>query len=270
MDALDAVTRHDDPDALVTGEAVTLDLPMASVPLRMVSVLIDVVVTVIALTIVAVLVAIASVEIDDALAQALTIALTAALLVGVPTTVETLTRGQSLGKRVMGLRVVRDDAGPITFQHAFVRALLGVVEIYAFSGTPALITAALHPRGKRLGDLAAGTYVVRDRVSWQPTPPPGMPPHLAPWANACDLRPLDPALTLAIRQFLERRHTLAPGTAEVVGRRLVERALAHVQPAPPPGFPPEAVLAAVLAERRRRDVDRLARQDAVRRRLTGR
>lgn len=263
-------TRADDPDALVTGEAVALDLPMASLPLRMVASLIDVVLTVVALVAFSVLAALASLDLDTALAEALAIVLVAAALVAVPTTVETLTRGQSLGKRVMGLRVVRDDAGAISFQHAFVRALLGVVEIYALSGTPALLTAALHPRGKRLGDLAAGTYVVRDRVSWTPGPAPTMPPALAAWAAGCDLRPMRPELGLAIRRFLDRAPTLSPAAAAMLEQRLLADALTHVHPAPPPGAPGDAVLAALLAERRRRSAEQLARQDAARRRLTTR
>ena len=89
---------------------------------------------------------------------------TVAVFVVVPTTLETLTRGQSLGKLALGLRTVRDDAGPISFQHAFVRALVGVVEIWVFTGVPAFFCALVTPRGKRLGDFAAGTYVVRERV----------------------------------------------------------------------------------------------------------
>ena len=53
---------------------------------------------------------------------------------------ETLTRGRSLGKLALGLRTVRDDAGPITFHHALVRALIGFVEIYVFSGIPAFFS----------------------------------------------------------------------------------------------------------------------------------
>ena len=97
----------------------------------------------------------------------------------VPTTVETLSRGRSLGKLACGLRTVRDDAGPISFQHAFVRALIGFVEIYAFTGAPAFFSALLSTKGKRLGDHAAGTYVVRERVRLHLAPPALLPPHLA-------------------------------------------------------------------------------------------
>ena len=107
-----------------------------------------------------------------------------------PTTVETLSRGKSLGKWAFGLRTVRDDAGPISFQHAFVRALVGFVEIYATGGGAAFFSALLSSRGKRLGDYAAGTYVVRERIKLRLEPPPLMPPELAPWARAADVAAL--------------------------------------------------------------------------------
>lgn len=255
---------------VVTGEAVVLDLPPASMPLRAVGTLVDLVVSTLALIALLLLVVLTSSLLDDALGQAVAILATAAVLIGLPTTVETLTRGRSLGKLLTGLRVVREDGGTISFQHAFVRALVGVVEIYALSGTPAAIAASLDGRGRRLGDHAAGTYVVRDRVSWAPSPPPAMPPGMGAWAQSIDLRPLPADLALAMRHYVERGHTLVPATAQLVGERLLGSLGEHVAPPPPPGSPPVVVLAAVLAERNTRERARLARQDELRRRLTGR
>src|SRR5919112_957635 len=90
--------------------------------------------------------------------RVLTIAL---VFVVVPTTVETLTRGRSLGKVAAGIRIVRDDGGPVRFRHALIRALAGVGEIWLTLGAVALITSMLNDRGKRVGDLLAGTYAVR-------------------------------------------------------------------------------------------------------------
>ena len=75
----------------------------------------------------------ASLELDTALAQALAILLVAGLLVGLPTTVETLTRGRSLGKRVMGLRVVRDDAG-VERDREILYAMAGASAAYGYGG----------------------------------------------------------------------------------------------------------------------------------------
>ena len=87
-------------------------------------------------------------------------------------------------EKLVGLRTVRDDAGPITFRHAMARGLVGVVEIYLFQGIPALIAALVTLKSKRLGDIAAGTYVIRERVAVRIPPPVAMPRELAAWAAA--------------------------------------------------------------------------------------
>ncbi|MFC6345410.1 RDD family protein, partial [Nocardioides hankookensis] len=151
-------------DDLVTGEAVALDLPPASLGTRIASGLIDVVATFCLLIGLVLALVIAVLQADAALIAVASLGAVIVSLVVFPTTFETLTRGKSLGKLALGLRSVPDDAGPISFQHAFVRALVGVVEIYVFFGAPAFFSALVSARGKRLGDYAAGTYVVRDRV----------------------------------------------------------------------------------------------------------
>lgn len=255
-------------DDLVTGEAVALDLPPASLGVRMASGLIDVALTIAAFIVVLIVFAIASIDTDPALAQASVIAVTLLVLVVAPTAVETLTHGRSVGKLALGLRTVRDDAGPISFQHALVRTLIGVVEIYLFLGVPAFFSMLLSPRGRRLGDYAAGTYVVRTRVLLSLPLPPAVPHHLAGWAARADIASLPTGLALACRQYLGRAASLDPVSRATVGARLAEEVSAHVAPPPPPGTRPEDFLAAVVASRRERDLARLQRQAAQRHRLT--
>src|SRR3546814_5251935 len=100
-----------------------------------------------------------------------------------PTTVETVTRGRSLGKRAVGGRIVRADGGAIGFRHAFLRALLGVLELWFTLGSLAALVGAFTPRAQRLGDLLAGTYSERTRTRPLPAPAPGIPPALAGWAQ---------------------------------------------------------------------------------------
>ena len=135
-----------------------------------------------------------------------------------PTTVETLTRGKSPGKLALGLRVVRDDGGTVTAQQSFVRALIGIAEIYVLIGGPAFFSCLVSSRGKRIGDYAAGTYVVRDRVRLSLPPPPPMPPALAAWAAPADLRTPPVGLALATRQYLARLPTLDPASRRAPGR----------------------------------------------------
>jgi uncharacterized RDD family membrane protein YckC len=213
---------------------------------------------------------IAALQADEALLQVAMLAAVIVSFVGFPTALETLTGGRSLGKLAFGLRTVRDDAGPISFQHAFVRALVGVVEIYVFLGGPAFFSALVSARGKRLGDFAAGTYVVRERVKLQLAAPAPMPPQLAHWAADADLASLPTGLALAVRQFLGRLPQIDPASRASIGGRLAAAVEEYVAPAPPPGTPPEVFLAAVVAARRERDAARLARQADLRRRLTHR
>lgn len=255
-------------DDLVTGEAVALDLPPAGLASRIASGLIDVVVTVLLLVGVVLLLTVAALDTDEALLWVAFVGSMILAFLVFPTTVETLTRGKTLGKYALGLRVVRDDAGPISFQHAFVRALIGIVEIYLFSGAPAFFSALLSSRGKRLGDFAAGTYVVRERVRLRLAAPPPMPPPLAAWAAGADMASLPTGLALAVRQFLGRLPQIDPAARAALGGRLATEVSAYVAPPPPPGTPPEAFLAAVVASRRERDAARLAREADLRARLT--
>ena len=178
-------------DLVVTGEAVALELPVASVGVRALSGFLDVALAMI--LVVGGILAIAAVSplLDEALLGVAMILLTAGVLVGLPAATEALTRGRTVGKLVTGLRTVRRDGGAITFRHAFIRSLLGVVEVYLLWGVPALFSAIFSPRGQRVGDLVAGTYVVRDRFGLALPPPLPCPPPLLAWAH--DRRPRRPA-----------------------------------------------------------------------------
>jgi uncharacterized RDD family membrane protein YckC len=257
-------------DDLVTGEAVALDLPPAGLAIRFASALIDVLVTVVVLFIVLLVMAVAAIPGGESLQWVAYVGSLIAVFLVYPTTLETLTRGRSLGKLATGLRTVRDDGGPITATHALVRSLVGVVEIYAFTGMPALISAMLSHKGKRLGDYAAGTYVVRDRVRLVLPNPTLMPPHLARWAATADISSLPVGLALGVRQYLGRVHEITPQSRAILGKQLATQVHAYVAPPPPAGTLPEDFLAAVIASRRDRDLARLQREDQLRRRLTAR
>ncbi|MBE1876352.1 RDD family protein [Myceligenerans pegani] len=248
-------------DGIVIGEGVLLDARPAGFISRTLAVLLDL----IALFVVIVLLLVLAVPWltdqflrGEAGFDALLITnvlVTITVMVGVPTTVETLTRGRSLGKLAAGIRVVRDDGGPIRFRHAFVRALVGIFELWLTVGFLAVITSLINRRGKRLGDLAAGSYVVRVRGGHPPSAPVVMPPELATWADTTDMRRLPDGLALAARQFLGRAHKLAPQSRLRVADDLAGRVEPYVAPGPPAGTHPEAFLHAVLAERRLREED---------------
>lgn len=98
---------------LVTGEAVALELRPARLPSRALAVLLDLAVAVAVYVAVTIALMVATASLDVAAQTALSIATFVLVLVGGPIAVETLSHGRSLGKMACGLRVVRDDGGPI-------------------------------------------------------------------------------------------------------------------------------------------------------------
>jgi uncharacterized RDD family membrane protein YckC len=262
--------RTGGPTGIVTGEAVALDLQPATFASRSVSGVLDLVVQWVGLIVVVMVVSRVTADLDDAAAAALGLVSVVAVIVGYPLVMETLTRGRTLGKMAMGLRTVRDDGGPIRFRQALVRALLEVVEVWLLVGSPALICSLISARGKRLGDLLAGTYVVRERGAASRSLPPQMPWHLAGWAQSADIGRIPDALAISVRQFLGRAGSMHLEARRAMAFALAAELASYVAPPAPVSTHPEDFLSAVLAERRRRDEIRLAREAALLARLTGR
>lgn len=131
---------------VVTGDAVVLDVQIAQLPVRAVSAVIDITIIFIGYILGLMLWATALTQFDEALTTAFLIIFTVLALVGYPLVWETATRGRSVGKIVMGLRVVSDDGGPERFRQALFRALASVVEIWMLLGSPAVICSMLSPK----------------------------------------------------------------------------------------------------------------------------
>jgi len=254
---------------VVTGEAVQLDLRAATFASRAISGVLDLAVQGVVLVALLVVSSRLADGVDAAASAALTLTLVVLVAVGLPTGIETLTRGRTLGKLALGLRTVRDDAGPIRLRHALIRALVGFVEIWLLLGAPALICSLASPTGKRLGDLVAGTYVVRERGAVKAAPMAELPPQLRGWAGNADIGRLPDGMALSVRQFLGRAPSLHPQSRAALGLQLARSVAPYVAPPPPAGTHPETFLAALLVERRHRDTRRLAREQAARERLAG-
>src|SRR5215469_3545634 len=204
--------------------------------------------------------AIADPNMNAAALAALIITMLAAVLVGYPVAFETLSRGRTLGKLALGLRVVADDGGPVRFRQALVRGLAGVIECWALIGVPALITSMLSVRGKRLGDVFAGTFVLRERAPRAPVMPYPVPvePTLVSWAASLDLSGLPDPLAAAAASYLSRATHMNVQSRDRLGWQLAASIEVRVSPPPPPGLPPVTYLATVLAERRNRELARLS------------
>ncbi|OBB85295.1 hypothetical protein A5760_07685 [Mycobacterium colombiense] len=241
---------------VVTGDAVVLDVQIAQLPVRTLSALIDIGVMVIGYLLGLMLWAATLTQFDTALTNAILLIFTVLVIVGYPLVLETATRGRSVGKIAMGLRVVSDDGGPERFRQALFRALAALVEIWMLFGSPAVICSILSPKAKRIGDIFAGTVVVNERGP-RLGPPPMMPPALAWWASSLQLSGLSAGQAEVARQFLSRATQLDRQLRLQMGYRIAGDVVARIAPPPPPGAPPELVLAAVLAERHRRELARL-------------
>jgi uncharacterized RDD family membrane protein YckC len=242
---------------LVTGEAVQLEMRLAKLASRGLALALDLLVQLALLFAGVLVLSGTALFVDDALATAIGLVFYVLVILGYPVAFETFTRGRSLGKMAVGLRVVREDGGPERFRQAFVRGLLGVVEIWLTFGTVALIASLASAKGRRIGDYLAGTVVVHERVPVRAAPVATMPPQLAGWAQQLDLSRVPDDLALAARQFLARAPELSPQVREEMGTSLARALAAVTAPPPPPGVPAWAFLSAVLAERRRRELVRL-------------
>jgi uncharacterized RDD family membrane protein YckC len=243
--------------ALVTGDAVVLGLQPARLPSRALALVIDLAVVWAAYLLVSIGLAVATASLDEAAVMAVSIATFLLVLVGAPIAVETLSHGRSLGKLACGLRVVRDDGGPIRFRHALVRGAMGVVEILLSLGVIACIASLVSARGRRIGDVFAGTLVVRERVPSgraMVVPPP--PPWLVGRFAELDLSGVPDDLWLAIRQYLTRMRQLDPGVSWSMAERLAGDLAARTGAPAPERVPPAAYLAAVMNERQARDARR--------------
>ena len=243
-------------EQVVTGDAVVLDVQIAQLPVRALSALIDIAVIFVGYIAGVMLWASTLSQFDPALSGAVLIIFTVLTIVGYPLIFESATRGRTLGKMALGLRVVSDDGSPERFRQALFRALASVIEIWTFFGGPAVICSLLSSKGKRIGDVFAGTVVVSERGPKLP-PPPVMPPSLAWWASSLQLSGLGPEQAELARQFLSRAPQLDPQIRDQMAHRIAGEVVARVSPPPPPGVPPQYVLAAVLAERHRRELERL-------------
>ncbi len=201
---------------------------------------------------------------DSAVGAVISIVALLIAMLGYPVALETLTRGRTLGKLIFGLRVVRDDGGPVAFRQAMTRSLVGLaVEWPGLIGAPltwlvTIWTMIASPQSKRLGDHVAGTIVIHERTpaawGWVPT----MPPELAAWAATLDLTGLDDDLALGARNFLARNRSIREPARSALGQRLVREVAVAINPPPPPGTPAWKYLAAVHAERHRRATRQLA------------
>ena len=242
-----------DPESVLTGEAVALDLRPTPFALRAAGTIIDWVVYLggYAVIVMVLFTLAGSSGAEDAVFGILAVVALVGCLVVVPVTVETLSRGKSLGRLAVGARIVRDDGGAIGFRHAAIRALVGFFEIFLLAGGLAALVGLFSARTKRLGDLVAGTYSQYERVTRTPAPMFGVPAALTDWARIADVARMPDALSRRVAQFLAQAPHLTPDRRRYQAVQLSGEVSRFVSPLP--SVDPELFLAGVAVVRRERE-----------------
>ena len=173
---------------------------------------------------------------------------------------EMLWNGQSPGKRWAGLRVIRTDGTPITLAESIVRNLVRIVDFLPAYYGVGVVTMFVNGQSRRLGDLAAGTLVVRDRAavtleSLAARPAAPLAPALPSAADPASPSPTSPATGWPVKRltshdlemaedFLRRRAQLSNRAA--LAQRIVQALLKQMNV--PPGPMDERQAESVIAE----------------------
>lgn len=238
-------------EEVLTGEAVALDVQPVGYFLSALGALIDMVTGILLLLLFwFTLIWVFGLDVLT-VGPALIIASLAVVMVVIPTAVETVTRGRSLGRLIVGSRIVRMDGGAAGFRHAFIRALTGVLELWFTLGAIAGVVGAFTPRAQRLGDLLAGTYAERTRAPQLPPPVDPVPPQLAEWAAVADVARLPDRIARRASQFVRGAAGLEPAARVRTAATLAAEVRPYVSPVP--AADPETLLRAVVALRRDRE-----------------
>jgi uncharacterized RDD family membrane protein YckC len=244
--------QYEERTRIATPEGVELELVLAGLASRFIAELID---DVLILLLIGALIAVAAIAGGTGGFILLAVAVGGLLLISVAFHVafEVLASGRTPGKRWNGLRVVMDGGEPVGLRASAVRNLLRLLEGPPLWYVPAIVSILATRRNQRLGDLAAGTLVVREPLS---RPARRRRRDTA----AAELDALSPGLVLAdwdvsaitqeelaaVRTFLARRSSFTPAARRGLARDLADRLGAKVA-GQPPGISAEALLEGIAA-----------------------
>lgn len=242
---------------IVTGDAVLLDLRPARLPTRLLADLIDIFAIVMLswgwgyLTV--------QFAGSDAATRAVGLAGYILVSFGYLIGFETLTRGRTPGAYAMGLQAVRTDGGTIRFRHALLRGLaFWLIDYSVYTGfLLGTAVSIVDPDSRRVGDLMAGTLVIRVRAPRATRALPEMPPDLQEWAGRLEMSRVTDEQIAAARYALQRKDSMRKDhRARLIGS-LAWQIGQRISPNPPADVSPENFLTAVLAESRRRATEKV-------------
>jgi len=243
---------------MVTPEAVALEFQTANVGSRILAYVIDMAVVIAGifagLFAVALLGQATDLVVPDWVAITIVLVLLPSWWLGYFIAFETLWRGRTLGKAALGLRVVTTEGAPVRFRHAAIRALLGLVDFAIASGFFAVVFILLTRDNQRLGDLVAGTLVLRERSGLAAPAPVSFaaPAGLEAYTATLDTSRLTIEEYQAVRTYLLRAASLPPGPRAALALQLADPLVARLRPPPPAGITPEQFLRCVGAAHQQR------------------
>ena len=233
---------------LITPEAVVLELRTAALGSRSLAKLLDLLIIAAGVGILLFVAVLAGA--GGTLIVVLISVLSFLALFGYPALWESLWRGRTPGKATLGLRVVTDEGAPIGPRHAIIRAVLSPVDLVA--GAESML---LSSRDRRLGDLVAGTVVLRDKTVAAVGPPFWFspPPGWEAYAGSLDTAGLTSTEQAVVRSFLLRWREFDGPSRLRLAAGLAGPLVPRLGPIPPPWLPPDLYLLCVAAARQRRD-----------------
>lgn len=232
--------QHGDFLTITTPEGVQVDLALAGIGSRFLATMLDVLILA---TVALVGAVVAGVLFEGGILVLVLSVGGFLLLFGYDVLFEVRAQGRTPGKRATGLRVVRDTGAPVTFLTSAIRNVLRPIDFLPAVYGIAMITIFVTRHNQRLGDLAAGTLVVRERTA-APAPDP---PVAGERAYGWDTSGVTAEDLAVVRAFLARRATLNPGARAGLASELADRLRTKVAGAP--DEPPEAFLEALVAAR---------------------
>ncbi len=167
---------------------------------------------------------------------------------------ETMASGRTPGKRWTGLRVVRMGGGPVGFVASAVRNLLRIVDALPAFYLVGMLSVLFTKNNQRLGDLAAGTIVVRERkqVRALPRPAPAPSRQVAENMALWDTSAVSTEEMATVRRFLERRATLTRESRDRLAMEFATR-LGPKVVGPPKQWDPEDFLEYLVATKAARE-----------------
>lgn len=241
-------------EGIVTPEAVVLELETAGVASRVFAGMIDLLVQLGILLAGAMVMAMLHLDADSS--RLVVILLFSAVIMGYPLISETVMRGRTLGKRAMGLRAVTIEGAPIRLRHAMLRMMGGLVDRYlpplGVTGTLFVLGTSRH---QRVGDLLAGTIVIRDPYRTPLPPAVWFPVPAGHEAFAATIDPTamtDEQYTL-IRAFLLRSREFTVDARFALAADLARRVATTLQHSAFDKVHPEAYLLCVISRYQRRN-----------------